>query len=246
MLRQAVCGSHHVGPQAQLRGTDAVARRRRSCLEPVQEAEADAFRVLQGRCGARCRNVENGVVAIVVPRPVEHRDVARRDAGKRGGVDQPAVGPERAFRAGHPLEEAVVEPPALLTVDLAAVHLDREAVGLRVPVALELRGSCDRVHTAHRRPLEGEGVRQALDATGLWLLGLGVRLARLRRRLRSHPVLDLREREEVAELGGVDHELRPEAGEPIALEVDGRHRRDRSVRDDDGDRLRPQEDADVP
>ena len=85
--------------------------------------------------------------------------------------------------------------------------------GCGVPVVLVLLGPRDRVRTARRHPLEGEGVREALDAAGLRLLGLGVRLAGLGDRLRSHPILDPREREEVAELGGVDHELRPEARE---------------------------------
>ncbi len=173
MLRQAVGGAHHVGSQPELGRAQPVGLCGRLGLQPVEEAEAHTLGVLQRGCDLRCGSVEDAHVAVVVPRPVEHRDVAAGDAGESRRVDQSPVRPQRALRAGRLLEEPVREPAALFPVDLAAVHLDREAVRLRVPVVLVLLGPLGAMTLRRRRALEGERVREALHAAAASARGAG-------------------------------------------------------------------------
>ncbi len=71
--------------------------------------------------------------------------------------------------------------------------------------------TCD---LARGTALEPEGVGEALHAVRLRLARLRVRLAGLGHRLGADAVLGAGERQQVAQLGGVEHELRPEARSP--------------------------------
>ena len=66
--------------------------------------------------------------------------------------------------------------------------------------------------------LAGERVGEALHAVRLRLGGLRLRLAGLGDRLRADDVLGAGERQEVAELRGVDDELRPEPDQASVVE----------------------------
>ena len=121
-------------------------------------------------------------VAVVVAWPVEHGQVVSAAPPSARRVEQPAIGPQPALGAGHLLVEPVVEPAAVLAVDLAAVDFDAQAVGLRVAVVLRTSPAAG-IDVRSRSPaaLEGEGVGEALHAVRLRLLRLRVRLAGLAR-----------------------------------------------------------------
>src|SRR5438552_15543028 len=95
--------------------------------------------------------------------------------------------------------EPVFEPAALLAVDLAAVHFDPEAVGLRVPVVLVFFRLRDDVALALRPALAGKGIGEALHAMRPGLLGLRWRLTGLRACLGSDHVLGAAERHDTAQ-----------------------------------------------
>ncbi len=142
MLRQSVDRAHDRRPQRELGRTVATAARRRLGLQPVQEPEAHALARRKGSGDFRRRPVEQARVAVVVAGPVDHRQVVRVARPELRAVDQPSIGPQRALRAGHRVEQVVREAAALLAVDLAAMHVDRQAVRLRGTerrVALRLR-----------------------------------------------------------------------------------------------------------
>ena len=189
---EAVVRAHHVGPQQQLGAPSRSASAGASVCSQWRKPRLTRFASCSAAATASRGSVQDALVAVVVSRPVEHRDVACSGAGKCRCVDEPAVGPQRAFRAGRLLEQAVGEPAALLAVDLAAVDLDREAVRLGVAVVLVLLGPAGQVVLARRSTLEGEDVGEALHAARLRLQRLGMGLARLRDRLGTDPVVDAR------------------------------------------------------
>ncbi len=239
MLRKSVRRAHHVRAEPDLRGAAPRPGGRGLGLQPVQESEAHALRVLERAGRVERRAVEDAPVAVVVARPVEQREVVIDDPGEAVPVEQAAVGPQPALGARHPVVEAVLEPAAFLAVDLAAVDFDPEAVGLRRAVVLVLLRARDDVLLALAAALAGERVGEALHAVRLRLVGLRLRFAGPGDRLRADDVLGAGERQEVAELGGVDDELRPEPDQASVVEplrgdggdaiAFGRHR----------DRLRP-------
>jgi hypothetical protein len=96
-------------------------------LQPVEKAQAHELCVPQGGDDFRRRAIDDAAVAVIVSRPVEHRDIV---TSKQAAIEQPPIGPQPALRARHRVEEIVLEPPAFLAVDLAAMHLDLQAVGL--------------------------------------------------------------------------------------------------------------------
>ena len=125
--------------------------------------------------------------------------------------EKPAIGPQAALGARQAVVEAVVEPAALLAVDLAAVDLDPERVGLGFAIVGEALRLRDHVPLALGPALGGEGVGEALHAMRLGLVRLGVRLAGLGDRFGADPVVGAGERQQVAELGRVDHDRGAEA-----------------------------------
>src|SRR5206468_3365383 len=130
-------------------------------------------------------------------------------------------GPEAALGIGRLLQYLVLEPPRLLAVDLAAVHVDAEGIGLAVAIALISLGPGDQVTLARHHALEHEGVGEALDAMWLGLGWLGMRLAGVGRALRADSVLCPHQREEIAELRRVDHDGRVKAHPPSIVQIHG-------------------------
>ena len=177
VLGEPVGAAHRVGPQLQLGCAARVAGGRCFGLQPVQEAEADALRVLQRGCGLRGGAVDDALVAVVVAGPVDHRQVVRRQRSDEVRREQAAIGPEAALGAGHLLVELVCQAAALLAVDLAAVDVDGQRVGLRGPVVRVLLGLGDDVALPGGPALEGEGVGEALHAARLGFVRLSVRFA---------------------------------------------------------------------
>ena len=139
---------------------------------------------------------------------------------------QTAVGPQAAFRAGQLLVQAVLQPAALLAIDLAAVHFDAQAVRLRVAVMLVFLRLRDQVTLAGRTPLAGEGVGETLYAVGLRRMRLRLRFAGLRDRFRAGDVLGSGKRQQVAELGRIDDHLWPKGHDPSLVQRERLKRRD--------------------
>ena len=144
-------------------------------------------------------------LAVVVAGPVEHREIGRVAGRKLRAVDQPAVGPQAALGSGHGVVKVVVEPAAFLAVDLAAVHFDFEAVGLRGTEMRVAGGLPDRMVLAGGAPFQSEHVSEALDAMGLALGWLGVSLAGFCNRLGAHRIFGAGQWQQVAEFGCIEH-----------------------------------------
>ena len=151
-------------------------------------------------------------LAIVVAGPVEHREVVLETGLELRAVDQAAVGPQTALGSWHGVVQVVVEPAALLAVDLAAVHLDPQAVRLRGPEILVACGLLDDMALAGGTPFQSEHIGEALHALGLALGGLRMGLAGVCNRLGTNRILGAGQRQQVAELRGVDHHARGESG----------------------------------
>src|SRR5437870_8350348 len=83
---------------------------RRVGPEPVEEPQAHPLGVLQRPRLGEWRAVENRFVAIIVPGPVDHADVARVHAREERVVNQPTVGPQPALGGRRLLHHRVVEP----------------------------------------------------------------------------------------------------------------------------------------
>src|SRR4051812_16538015 len=198
-------------------------------LQPVEEAEAHSLCILEGARGIGRRAIKDAAVAIVVAGPVEHRQVLL--------FHQTSVRPQAAFRAGQLLVQAVLQPAALLAVDLAAVHFDAQAVGLRVAVMLVFLWLPNQVTFAGRTPLANEGVGETLYAVGLRLMRLRLRFAGLRDRFRAGDVLGSGKRQQITELGRIDDNLRPKADDPAFVQRERLKRRDAIAIGPHGQRL---------
>src|SRR5262249_48387204 len=90
------------------------ARARRLGLQPVEKSPAHALRFLQRLRLLRRLALDQRAVPIVVPRPVDHADVARESPGEVSMIDETPIRPEAAFRAGRALEHLVLEPARVL------------------------------------------------------------------------------------------------------------------------------------
>src|SRR6266849_6358881 len=156
MLGEGVSSGKDVGPRLELGESRRSARPWRLGLKPVEEAQAHALGVLERPRLLERRSIEDALVAVVIPRPVDHADVVgvAGAGGEEARVDEAAVGPEPALRSWRLLEDLVLEPSRLLTVDLAAVNVDAERVGLAVTVVLVALESWDHVRVAGASPLE--------------------------------------------------------------------------------------------
>ena len=139
-------------------------------LQPIQKAEAYSLRVLQGARGIERRAVEQAAIPVIVPRPVEHREVLF--------LHQAAVSPEAALRARQLLVQAVLQPAARLAVDLAAVDLDAQAVRLRGLVVLVFLRAGNDVAFAFGAAFARERVGEALHAMRLCFHRLRLRARR--------------------------------------------------------------------
>src|SRR5207249_6670007 len=110
ILAEPVDGIEDVGTRTELRPASAAVGARRVGPEPVEEPQAHPLGVLQRPRLGEWRAVEDRFVAIIVPGPVDHADVARVHAREEGVVDQPTVGPQPALGARRLLHHRVVEP----------------------------------------------------------------------------------------------------------------------------------------
>ena len=233
MLAEGIGGVEDVGPGLELGESRRSARPWRLGLKPVEEAEAHALGVLERSRLLERRSIEDAPVTIVIARPVDHADVVGVAAAGREEtrIDEAAVRPEPTLGPGRLVENLVLEPPRLLTVDLTAVDVDAEREGLAVAVVLVALGLRDHVRMAGAGVLENEGIREALDAVGLWLEGLRVGLARLGLGLGADHVFRSRQRQEIAELRGVDDDDWTDTSPAAIVQVDGQHALDPVPRD---------------
>src|SRR5215510_5994385 len=137
-------------------------------LQPVEEAQAHTLGLLERLRLLERRPVDDTPVTVVVAGPVEHADVPRIAGRGReeARVDETSVGPEPALGVGRLLQHLVLEPARLLAIDLAAVDMDAQRVGLAVAIVLVLLGPGDHVTLAVRHTLQHEGVGEALHAVG--------------------------------------------------------------------------------
>ena len=167
-------------------------------------------------------------------------------AGELRRIDEPPVAPERALGAGHLLEHPVIQPARLLAIDLTAMDMDAERIGLRVAIMGVTVWPLDRVIFADGPPLHGEDVCEALDAVGLRRLRLSVGLAGLRDRFRAHHVLGAGERQQIAQLGRVQHVAEPEVAQAPVIEIDCANARHAIALNLRPARLGAEEDAEPP
>ena len=188
-------------------------------------------------------SIEDRDIAVVVAWPVDQAQVGVVDTGEQRAIDEPAIRPEPTLGAFGPLEHLIVQPPGLLAVDLSAVDEDPERVRLVVTVLLVSFGAGNDMPTAHRSSLQHEGISEALHAVRLRRLGLGVWLPRLGLGLGPYPVLGAGQRQDIAELGGVDDDARAKPPPPPLVEMDGVHPSDAVAGGLDGRRLGTPEDA---
>ena len=138
-------------------------------------------------------------------------------------IDQAAICPQAALGAGHGLEDFIGQPAAVLAIDFAAVHLDGQAVGLRPAKEFVARGPLDDMALVRGAPLQPEHIGEALHAVRLGRGRLRMRLAGRSDRFGAEVVFSTDEGQQVAEFGGIEHNLRAKADCSTILEIDRCH-----------------------